>query len=121
MEFDPVAASIEITMVRYFEKCLKPSIKAKMDQNATHLDNYEELIAKVVRVKAKAGLWPSSYMWETDLQVLQRSWPTHTTTHKVQAQGAMTCGDKSRTKVFASTPAQNSEPSDKSKKDKKKK
>ena len=36
-------------------------------------------------------------------------------------QGAITRGDKSKTKVPAFTPAQDSEPSDKSRKDKKKK
>ena len=56
MEFDPAAAPTESTMVRYFEEGLKPSIKAEMDQDATHLDNYEELVAKAVRVEAKAGL-----------------------------------------------------------------
>ena len=49
-------------MVRYFEEDLKPSIKAEMDQDATHLDDYEELVAKVVRTEAKAGLRPSSYV-----------------------------------------------------------
>ena len=70
-------------MVRYFKEGLKPSIKAEMDQDATHLDNYKELVAKAVIAEAKAGLRPSSYVWEADLQVLQRSWPTHTTAHKV--------------------------------------
>ena len=54
-------------MVRYFEEGLKPSIKAEMDQDATHLDNYEELVAKAVRTEAKAGLRASFYMREADL------------------------------------------------------
>ena len=53
-------------MVRYFEEGLKPSIKAEMDQNASHLDNYEELVAKMVRTKTKAGPQPSSYVQKTD-------------------------------------------------------
>ena len=56
MEFDPAAASTESTIVRYFEKGLKPTIKTEMDKDATHLDDYEELVAKAVRVEAKAGL-----------------------------------------------------------------
>ena len=66
IEFYPVAAPTESTMVRYFEEGLKPSIKAKMDQDASYLDNYEELVAKAVRVEAKAGLQPSSYVWKTN-------------------------------------------------------
>ena len=73
IEFDPAAAPIESTMVKYFEKSLKPSIKAKMDQDATHLDNYKELVVKVVRAEAKAGLRLSSYVREADLQVLSGS------------------------------------------------
>ena len=114
-------------MVRYFEEGLKPSIKAEIDQDATHLDDYEELVSKAVRAEAKAGLRPSSYVREADLQVLRGSRPTHTTAHKVQTQGAGKDhrGDDSKaSKGSASAPApastQESEPSDKAKKDKKK-
>ena len=43
-------------MVRCFEKGLKPSIKAKIDQDAIHLDDYEELVVKRVRAEAKESL-----------------------------------------------------------------
>ena len=49
-------ASIGLTIVGYFKKSLKPSIKAKTNQNATHLDKYEELVVKVIRAQAKADL-----------------------------------------------------------------
>ena len=55
IEFDSVAASTESTMVRYFEKALKSFIKAEIDQDTSHLGNYEELVVKAVRAKAKAG------------------------------------------------------------------
>ena len=111
-------------MVRYFEEGLKPSIKTEIDQNATHLDNYKELVAKAVRAEAKASLQPSFYVREPDIQVLQESRSAHTTAHKVQTQGAMNRGDKSRGKGPASTPASAfTDPalSDKARKDKKKK
>ena len=66
IEFDPATAPTESTIVRYFEKGLKPSIKAKINQDATYLDNYKELVAKAERAKAKAGLRPSSYIRETN-------------------------------------------------------
>ena len=56
MEFDLAVAPMKSTMVRYFKKGLKSSIKAKMYQDATHLDNYEELVAKAVRAEVKASL-----------------------------------------------------------------
>ena len=73
MGFDPTVVSIESTIVRYFEESLKPSIKAEMDQDATHLNNYKKLVAKAVGAKAKAGLQPSFYMQKTHQQVPQRS------------------------------------------------
>ena len=84
MEFDPAATPTESTIVRYFEKSLKSSIKAEIDKDATYLDDYEELVVKVVRDKAKAGLQPSFYVRETNIQVLRGSWPAHITAHKVQ-------------------------------------
>ena len=57
-------------MVRYFEKGKKPSIKAEMDQNDSQLVDYEELIAKAVRAKAKVGLQPSFYVQEAYLNCL---------------------------------------------------
>ena len=119
MEFDLAAAPTESTMVRYFKEGLKPSIKAEMDQDATHLNNYKELVVKLVRAKANAGLQSSFYVRETDLQVLQRSRPAHNTMHKVQTQRAVNREDDSKAcKVPTST--QESEPSNKAKKGKKK-
>ena len=107
-------------MIRYFEKDLKSSIKAEIDQDATHLDDYKELVTKIVRAEAKAGLQPSSYVRKTDIQVLQRSRPAYTTMHKVQIQEMIHCEENSKaSKAPASTPE--SEPSNKAKKDKKKK
>ena len=125
MEFDPAAVLTESTIVRYFEESLKPSIQAEIDQDATHLDNYEELVAKAVKAEAKASLRPSFYIRETDIQVFRGSWPAHATMHKVQTQKVMNCEDESRGKDLAFTPAsistQDPEPSDKARKDKKKK
>ena len=73
IEFDPAAAPTESTMVRYFEEGLKPSIKAEIDQDTTHLDDYKELVLKAVKAEAKAGLRPSFYVREADLQVLRGS------------------------------------------------
>ena len=64
--FDPVATPTESTIVRYFEEGLKPFIIAEMNQDVFQLDDYEELVAKAMRAKAKAGLRPSFYVRETD-------------------------------------------------------
>ena len=75
-------------MVRYFEEGLKPSIKAEMDQDDCQLIDDEELVAKAIRAKAKAGLRPSSYVWKSDLSCLRGNWPAHITAHKVWNQKA---------------------------------
>ena len=40
-------------MVRYFEKGLKPYIKAEIDQDASHINDYEKLVAKMMRAEYK--------------------------------------------------------------------
>ena len=53
-------------MVKYFKEDLKPFIKAEINQDATQLNDYEELVVKAIKTKAKAGLRPSFYIQETD-------------------------------------------------------
>ena len=115
-------------MVRYFEESSNPSIIAELDSDNSQLIDYKELVAKAMRVEAKAGLRPSSYIWETGLNCFRGNWPAHTTTHKVQTQGAVKdhCRDDSKdfkgsASTLASASNQDSEPSNKAKKDKKKK
>ena len=81
-----------------------------------------------MRDEAKTNLHPSSYVQKTDLSCFRGNQPAYTTVHKVQTQGAVKndCGDDSKaskgsisTPAFAST--QDFEPSNKAKKDKKKK
>ena len=43
-------------MVKYFKESLKPSIKTEMDQDTAHLHDYEKLVTKTVRAKAKMSL-----------------------------------------------------------------
>ena len=96
---------MEFTIVRYFEEGLKPSIKAEIDQDASHLDDYKELVAKTVKVETKAGLQPSFYIRETDQQAPQGNQPAQTTAHKVQTQRAMNNhrGDESMAKASVPT------------------
>ena len=56
IEFDLAVIPTELTMAKYFEEDLKPSIKAEMNWDATYLNNYKELVAKTVRDEAKVAL-----------------------------------------------------------------
>ena len=114
---------MESRMVRYFKKGSKPSFKAEIDQDASHLNNYEELVAKAVRANAKTGLQPSCYVQETNQQISQENWRVYTTAYKIQTQKAIKdfCGDESKAKASVPTSTQDSEPSNNTRKDKKKK
>ena len=125
LKFDLVVAPTEVTMVKYFKKGLKPSIKVEIEQDNSQLIDYEELVAKAMKAEAKAGLRPSSYMQEINLSCLQGNWPAHIIAHKVQTQGAVKdyCRDdfkasKNSASTSVSTSTQDSNPS---KKDKRKK
>ena len=67
MKFELTAISTESILVRYFEKDLKPSIKAEIDQDNSQELDYEKQVAKAVISKAKAGLQTSFYIQETHL------------------------------------------------------
>lgn len=94
-----------------------------MDQNASYLDDYEELKAKTVKAEVKTGLWASFYVWKTDQQVLQGSGPAPTTELKIRTQGVITnhCKDEVKAKVSVPTSTKDCEPSNKARKNKNKK
>lgn len=87
IEFDPVVVPTESIMIRYFEEGLKLFIKVKMDQDATHLDIYKELVAKAVKTKTKVGMQPSLYIQETNLNCPWENQSAYATAHKVQTKG----------------------------------
>lgn len=45
-------------MLRYFQKDLKSSILAKLQNKNFKLENFVQIIKKVVVTKTKANLWP---------------------------------------------------------------
>ena len=110
-------------MIIYFKKCPKPFTKPKIDQDAFQLDDYEELVAKTIKTKAKVGIQPSFYIWETNQQVPRGNWLVHTIAYKVQTHGAIKdyCKNNSKAKAFILTSIKDSKPFDKARKDKKKK
>lgn len=58
LEFDADGALGKPTMIKSFQKSLKPSIQAKIEQRSCKLDSSKELIEKTVNVKAKAAFRP---------------------------------------------------------------
>ena len=75
LEFDAEWASAKGTMICYFRKGLKPSVRAKMEQRGQKLDSFEELVQKAVDAEAKAALWPRFYICNTNQYCLWGSRP----------------------------------------------
>lgn len=65
---------------------LKFFIKAFIEQQSQESDNWEALLKKTMKVKAKVGLQPISYIPEIDHWYLQGHNPYHIITTKVQTQ-----------------------------------
>ncbi len=53
-------------MIRYIQEDLRPSIRAKLDNQGQNLDAWDEVIEKTVNTEAKAGLQLSSGTKEID-------------------------------------------------------
>lgn len=56
LKFDTDGASEKFDLIRFFWKDLKPSIKAQIEQKDRELNNWEEIVEKVVDIEAKMGL-----------------------------------------------------------------
>ncbi len=86
LEFDADGAKEESDLIRFFWEELKSCIKAEMEQRGRELDNWEEIVEKAIGAKAKADLWPVSYVKDTDHRCLYGNRPAYTTAARVQTQ-----------------------------------
>ena len=53
-------------MIWYFRESLHHRIKVEIEQRGQKLNSFEELVKKAVGAKAKAALWPRSYICKTN-------------------------------------------------------
>ena len=74
-------------MICYFRKCLKPSIKVKIEQQDWEAIDFEEMVQKAVNAEAKTGLRSSAMVQDSDICCLQVHRPSNSTAAKVQTQG----------------------------------
>ena len=75
IEFDYEWAPEEGTMIWYFWKGLRSSVKIDMEQRGQELDSFKKLVKKTVDAKAKAALRPRSYARKTNQHFLRGSRP----------------------------------------------
>ena len=85
-EFD--RAPNELTMICYFQKGFKPSIKVEMEQQDQESINFEKIVQRAVNTKVKAGLRSSIMVWDLDVRCPRGHHPFHNTFSKMQTQGS---------------------------------
>ena len=87
-EFDQT--SDELTIICYFRKGLKPSIKGKMEQQDRESTNFEEIMQRAVNAEAKAGLRSSTMVWELDACCPRGYRPSHNTFFRCRPKSSAT-------------------------------
>lgn len=70
IEFGTIGASNKPTMICYFEKSLKSSIKVKIEKQDQVSASFKELIQKAVNGKAKIDLKFNIMIWEATFTIL---------------------------------------------------
>ena len=85
-EFDPIRTPNKLTMICYFRKGLKPSIKVEMELQDRESMDFEEMVQRAVNAEAKAGLRSSTMVRELDARCPRGHRPSHNTSSKVQSQ-----------------------------------
>ncbi len=65
-KFDPTGASNKTTLIRYFWKRLRPSIRPQLDHQKQDLDIWEEVVEKAGDIEVKANLQPPFYVKNID-------------------------------------------------------
>ena len=110
-------------MICYFRESFKPSIKVKIEQQDWESKNLEEIVQRAVNAEAKAGLRPSTIVWDLDIHYPRGHRPSNSTASKVQTQKTTTKDSfrpkKPKAKDIIAVHANASEPLEQDKKDKK--
>ena len=66
LEYDPVEAPTEPTMLRYFREGLKPSILAELEHQDLELESSDQMVKKAVNAEAKAAVRPRAITRKMD-------------------------------------------------------
>ena len=77
-----------MTIICYFWKSLKPSIKVKIKQQDQVLTSFQEIVQRAVNAKAKAGIKSSTIVWDSDTRCPRGYCSFHNTSSKVQTESS---------------------------------
>ena len=79
LEYDPVGAPTEPTMLRYFREDLKPSVLAELEYRDLELESFDQMVKKAVNSEAKSALRPRSSTKKMDQHCPRGSRPIDST------------------------------------------
>ena len=84
LEYDPVGATIELTILKYFQEGLKPFVLAELEYQDLELESFNQIVKKAINAKAKLALWPRSSTKEMDQNCPRDNRPVNSTVAKSQ-------------------------------------
>ena len=84
LKYDPVGAPTELTMLRYFQEGLKPSVLAELEHRDLELESFDQMVKKAVNAEAKSALRTRSSPKEIDQNCPRESQPANSTVAKSQ-------------------------------------
>ena len=119
LEYNPVRAPTEPTMLRYFREGLKPSILAELEHRDLELESFDQMVKKAVDAEAKSALRPRSSTKEMDQHCPRGNRPANST----KSQGSTMkdpWSEEPKVRGTESSGPQRSESSEKARKEKKK-
>ena len=82
LEYNPVGAPTKPTMLRYFQKSLKPSVLAKLEYWDLELESFDQIVKNAIDVEAKLAFRPRSSTKKIDQNYPQGNRPAHSTIPK---------------------------------------
>ena len=85
LEYDPVGAPTELTMLRYFWEGRNPSVLAELEHRDLELESFNQMVKKAVNAKAKSALRPCSSTQEMDQNCPRGNQPANSTVAKSQS------------------------------------
>lgn len=74
IKFDPTIAPNKDILISYFQKKLRPSIQAQLDNRGQNLDMWDKIVEKAVNKEAKASIQLLSRTKKIDSRCLRSYW-----------------------------------------------
>ena len=84
LKYDSVGVLTKLTMLRYFRESLKSSVLAELEYWDLELESFDQMVKKIVDIKAKLALRPPSSTKKIDQNCLRGNWLANSAVTKSQ-------------------------------------